>query len=74
MHPRFLASLSQLVETEERIYRSGARTSSFASSLAIDGLTDTTERSPTFCTPSFRKWDGGEASESWACVDGRGCH
>jgi N-acetylmuramic acid 6-phosphate etherase len=29
-------------------------------------LTDTTERSPTFCTPSFRKWDDGEASESWA--------
>ena len=29
-------------------------------------LTDTTERSPTFCTPSFRKWDDAEASESWA--------
>ena len=29
-------------------------------------LTDTTERSPTFCTPPFRKWDDPEASESWA--------
>jgi N-acetylmuramic acid 6-phosphate etherase len=32
----------------------------------VDVLTDTTERSPTFCTPSFRKWDDEEASESWA--------
>ena len=32
----------------------------------MDVLTDTTERSPTFCTPSFRKWDDEEASESWA--------
>jgi hypothetical protein len=29
----------------------------------VDVLTDTTERSPTFCTPAFRKWDEGEASE-----------
>jgi N-acetylmuramic acid 6-phosphate etherase len=61
-----LQSLARLVETEERIYRAGARTSYFARSVGIDVLTDTTERSPTFCTPSFRKWDDTEASESWA--------
>jgi N-acetylmuramic acid 6-phosphate etherase len=63
--PRVLQPLGRLVETEERIYRAGGRTSYFAGSLAVDVLTDTTERSPTFCTPSFRKWDDAEASESW---------
>ena len=42
------------------------RTSYFADALAVDVLTDTTERSPTFCTPSFRKWDDETASDSWA--------
>ena len=37
-----------------------------ADTLAVDVLTDTTERSPTFCTPSFRKWDDPGAAESWA--------
>ena len=61
-----LGPLGRLVETEERVYRQKARTSYFAHSLGVDVLTDTTERSPTFCTPSFRKWDDTEASESWA--------
>jgi N-acetylmuramic acid 6-phosphate etherase len=58
--------LARLVAAEEEVYRRGARTSYFADALAVDVLTDTTERSPTFCTPSFRKWDDQEASESWA--------
>ena len=63
---RVLGPLGRLVETEERIYRAGGRTSYFAGSLGVDVLTDTTERSPTFCTPPFRKWDDADASESWA--------
>ena len=63
---RLRGDLARLVEAEEQVYRRGARTSYFADSLAVDVLTDTTERSPTFCTPSFRKWDDEEASESWA--------
>jgi N-acetylmuramic acid 6-phosphate etherase len=59
-------SLARLVEAEEGIYRAGARTSYFAEALAVDVLTDTTERSPTFCIPSFRKWDDAQAAESWA--------
>ncbi|HEX9190156.1 MAG TPA: hypothetical protein VGB87_23970 [Vicinamibacteria bacterium] len=58
--------LGRLVAAEEEVYRRGGRTSYFADTLAIDVLTDTTERSPTFCTPAFRKWDDEEASESWA--------
>jgi N-acetylmuramic acid 6-phosphate etherase len=59
-------AVARLVLAEEAVYRRGSRTSYFADSLAVDVLTDTTERSPTFCTPSFRKWDDEEASESWA--------
>jgi N-acetylmuramic acid 6-phosphate etherase len=55
-----------LVEREEHIYRSGGKTSYFADAIGVDVLTDTTERSPTFCTASFRKWDDPSASESWA--------
>ena len=29
-------------------------------------MTDTTERSPTYCTPPFRKFDDATAAESWA--------
>jgi N-acetylmuramic acid 6-phosphate etherase len=60
------AALARLVCAEEQVYRAGARTSYFADALAVDVLTDTTERSPTFCTPSFRKWDDAAAAESWA--------
>ena len=63
---RLRKALAQLVVAEEEVYRRGSRTSYFADSLAVDVLTDTTERSPTFCTPAFRKWDDEEASESWA--------
>ena len=63
---RVIEPLGRLVETEERTYRAGGRTSYFADSLGVDVLTDTTERSPTFCTPPFRKRDDAEAAESWA--------
>jgi len=57
--------LAGLVYLEETIYRLGRKSAYFANGLAIDVLTDTTERSPTFCIPAFRKWDDNEASESW---------
>ena len=60
------AALAGLVEAEEATYRAGARMSYFAGTLGMDVLTDTTERSPTFCTPSFRKWDDERAADSWA--------
>ncbi len=64
--PEFLASLARLVALEESVYRSGSKTSYFAGRFGIDVLTDTTERSPTFCTPPFRKFDDDQATESWA--------
>ena len=64
--PEFLTSLAELVELEETTYRGGGKNSYFAGRFGIDVLTDTTERSPTYCTPPFRKFDDDQATESWA--------
>ncbi len=64
--PEFLNSLASLVLLEETIYRGGSKNSYFAGRFGIDVLTDTTERSPTYCTPPFRKFDDDRATESWA--------
>ena len=61
-----LAQLAKLVEHEEATYRAGHKNNYFADRFAIDVLTDTTERSPTYCTPPFRKFDDATATESWA--------
>jgi N-acetylmuramic acid 6-phosphate etherase len=61
-----LRQLGGLVSLEESAYRSGHKNNYFADQFAIDVLTDTTERSPTYCTPPFRKFDDTAATESWA--------
>ncbi len=58
--------LAKLVEMEERVYRADHKNNYFANLIGVDVLTDTTERSPTFCTPPFRKFDDTAAAESWA--------
>lgn len=64
--PALRAALARLVALEVSVYRAGHKNNYFADRVAIDLLTDTTERSPTYCTPPFRKFDDTEASESWA--------
>jgi N-acetylmuramic acid 6-phosphate etherase len=64
--PEFLAQLAKLVALEESVYRAGCKCNYFANHFAVDVLTDTTERSPTFCTPPFRKFDDANATKSWA--------
>ena len=64
--PEVLNQLSALVSLEETAYAAGRKNNYFADRFAIDVLTDTTERSPTYCTPPFRKFDDTTASESWA--------
>lgn len=64
--PGLRASLANLVRLEEAVYRSGRRNTYLADVLGVDMLTDTTERSPTFCTPPFRRCDDTSAAESWA--------
>jgi N-acetylmuramic acid 6-phosphate etherase len=64
--PEALAQLAGLVALEESVYRAGHKNNYFADHFGIDVLTDTTERSPTYCTPPFRKFDDTAAAESWA--------
>jgi N-acetylmuramic acid 6-phosphate etherase len=64
--PTLLAQLANLVTLEEGAYRSSHKNNYFADRFGIDVLTDTTERSPTYCTPPFRKFDDSTATESWA--------
>lgn len=61
-----LAQLARLTALEETVYRAGHKNNYFADRFGIDVLTDTTERSPTYCTPPFRKFDDSAATESWA--------
>jgi N-acetylmuramic acid 6-phosphate etherase len=64
--PTVLTQLARLVAREESVYRAGRKNNYFADRVGIDMLTDTTERSPTYCTPPFRKFDDTTAAESWA--------
>jgi N-acetylmuramic acid 6-phosphate etherase len=61
-----LAQLAQFVALEETVYRGNRKNNYFADRLGIDVFTDTTERSPTYCTPPFRKFDDLKAAASWA--------
>jgi N-acetylmuramic acid 6-phosphate etherase len=66
--PELLAQLAQIVALEESVYRTDHKNNYFADRLGIDVLTDTTERSPTYCTSPFRKFDDTTATESWALL------
>ena len=61
-----LEDLACLMTLEESVYRAGRKNNYYADRFGIDVLTDTTERSPTYCTPPFRKFDDPTAAESWA--------
>jgi len=66
MSDELLDSLARLIEIEQSAYRSHGKANYYADRLAVDVLTDTTERSPTFSIPSFRKHGDAQADESWA--------
>jgi len=60
------SQLAQAVSLEETVYRACHKNNYFADRFGIDVLTDTTERSPTYCSPPFRKFDDTAATESWS--------
>lgn len=66
MSDEVLAGLARLTALEETVYRRVGKNNYFADRFGIDVLTDTTERSPTYCTPPFRKFDDTTATESWS--------
>ncbi len=53
---------------EEGIYRRQGLVTYAADTFLLDVLTDTTERSPTFMLPAFRKYGDNLSPRSWAFV------
>ncbi|MHC4228587.1 MAG: sugar phosphate isomerase [Planctomycetota bacterium] len=66
--PEVVDVLVKATKFEEGIYRKQGFVTYAADSFLLDVLTDTTERSPTFMLPSFRKHDDGLSPRSWAFV------
>ncbi len=66
--PANVESMAGVVKFEEDIYRKHGLVTYIADSFLLDVLTDTTERSPTFMVPPFRKNDDNLSPCSWAFV------
>ncbi len=60
--------MAEEIAREEKCYASGGKVTYFVSDYMLDLFTDTTERSPTFMLPPFRKTDDPAAPEPWALV------
>lgn len=56
------------IEFEERLYRAKGLATYYADRAILDIFTDTTERTPTFMIPPFRKADDTASPPSWAFV------
>jgi len=63
-----VAALAEHIEFEESLYRRHGVVTYFADDFLLDIFTDTTERSPTFMLPPFRKSDDSVSPQSWAFV------
>jgi len=61
-------AMAHATEFEENIYRHHGLITYLADSILLDVLTDTTERSPTFMVPPFRKHSDNRSLQSWAFV------
>ncbi|MDT8303983.1 MAG: hypothetical protein RQ760_21050 [Sedimentisphaerales bacterium] len=66
--PQAVDTLAHATKFEEDIYRAKGLVTYMADSLLLDVLTDTTERSPTFMLPPFRKSGDNLSPNSWAFV------
>ena len=66
--PQVVDALAAATAFEENIYRKQGLVTYVADSFLLDVLTDTTERSPTFMLPAFRKHGDNISPRSWAFV------
>jgi len=66
--PQAVDMLARATRFEENIYRRRGLVTYMADSFLLDVLTDTTERSPTFMLPPFRKYQDNRSPSSWAFV------
>ena len=67
-NPETVDIMARLTEFEENIYRRHGLITYMTDSAMLDVLTDTTERSPTFMIPAFRKQGDTRSPQSWAFV------
>ena len=67
-NPAAVDTMTRVTEFEENIYRRGGLITYMTNSVMLDVLTDTTERSPTFMVPPFRKDGDSRSPQSWAFV------
>jgi N-acetylmuramic acid 6-phosphate etherase len=66
--PENVDAMALLTGFEENIYSQHGLITYMADSTMLDVLTDTTERSPTFMIPPFRKQGDHRSPQSWAFV------
>lgn len=66
--PAAVAALAAMVRYEEQLYRSHGLVTYMADQCLLDIFTDTTERSPTFMLPKFRRCDDPVSPPPWAFV------
>jgi len=66
--PEAVDMLARATEFEQGIYHTKGLVTYAADSFLLDVLTDTTERSPTFMLPPFRKRGDNLSPSSWAFV------
>lgn len=61
-------TIGEYTRMEHDTYRQNGLITYFGNTLMLDIFTDTTERSPTFMLPPFRKFDDTVSPPSWAFV------
>ncbi|HUU16169.1 MAG TPA: hypothetical protein VMW72_03380 [Sedimentisphaerales bacterium] len=66
--PQSVDVLVRATRFEESIYQRKGLVTYMTDSFLLDVLTDTTERSPTFMIPPFRKYGDKRSPSSWAFV------
>jgi len=66
--PTTVQTLAKCVCLEEGVYQRQGLVTYLTDDVLLDILTDTTERSPTFSLPTFRKHDDAVSPDSWAFV------
>jgi N-acetylmuramic acid 6-phosphate etherase len=66
--PQSVAAIAAMADDETRLYRRHGLVTYVADRCLLDIFTDTTERSPTFMLPRFRRGDDGVSPPPWAFV------
>lgn len=66
--PQSVTAMAEWIRFERALYERKGLLTYFADECLLDIFTDTTERSPTFMLPPFRKCDDAVSPSSWAFV------